>query len=92
MIGGDVSFSGVVQYHVSNNKCTYEESFSRLKPVFKRADFRIINFESPIGNLSAQPKHIPKEDGVYLLAEKQAVKALQLVQFFYFGFLVLFFV
>ncbi|XP_057310574.1 capsule biosynthesis protein CapA-like [Hydractinia symbiolongicarpus] len=47
IFGGDVTFSEVIKYHVRRMNCTYNESFSPLKPYLSEADHVIVNLESP---------------------------------------------
>ena len=75
-IGGDVSFAGFTNYMKQTGNCSYNESFTFIKPVLK-ADFLFLNLESPFGNVNTPPKPLDKTKYVIMLANPEAVSGLK---------------
>ena len=75
-IGGDVSFAGFTNYMKQTGNCSYNESFTFIKPVLK-ADFLFVNLESTFGNVKKPPKPLDKNKSVTMLAEPDAVNGLK---------------
>ena len=79
MFGGDVSFAGVVKYNRQNGRCTYNESFSKIKTVLDHADFVVINFESPVEkskeNLNSN-NMLDSSKSVHLISKEESIDAL----------------
>ena len=50
IFGGDVTFRGIIEYHVRKGDCHYNRSFENIKPIFERdADEVVVNSESAFG-------------------------------------------
>ena len=75
-IGGDVNFAGFTNYMKKSGNCSYNESFTFIKPVLK-AEFMFLNLESPFGNVNKPPKPLDKNKIVTMLAEPEAVYGLK---------------
>ena len=61
IFGGDVTFLGIIEYHVRKGDCTYNRSFEKIKPIFERADEVLVNSESVFG--TAEELESEKADG-----------------------------
>jgi len=49
IFGGDLYLGGIVQKHVELGDCSYNDSFNKIRKIFKQeADHVIVNFESPL--------------------------------------------
>ena len=75
-IGGDVNFAGFTNYMKKSGNCSYNESFTFIKPVLK-ADFMFLNLERPCENVNKPPKPLDKSKSVAMLAEPGAVNGLK---------------
>jgi len=69
IFGGDLYLGGIVQKHVELGDCTYNDSFNKIRKIFKQeADHVIVNFESPLVDKAPQAS-INKTVNLYTLRE-----------------------
>lgn len=78
MFGGDISFSGIVRYNMKNGRCTYNESFSKIRKYLKMADYAVANLESPLSEIEDiyTEKPLDRNKVTYLIADKNSAEAL----------------
>ncbi|XP_057291496.1 capsule biosynthesis protein CapA-like isoform X2 [Hydractinia symbiolongicarpus] len=77
IFGGDVTFSGVIKYHGRRSNCTFNNSFSQLKPYFTEADHVIVNLESPFHQYNGKKlKVLDPKKAVKLLSDLNAMSTL----------------
>ena len=74
---GDISFHGVIMYHVDKGNCTYNESFEKIKPHVKDdADYIIANLDSVIKRKQNTSELDPNEI-VHIYSREESYSALK---------------
>ena len=77
---GDVTFRGIIEYHVRKHHCTYNRSFEEIKKVFDRdADEVVVNFESVVGYDKELKNKQNSDKLVVFHSNPQSLEALKLV-------------